>query len=119
MEAIVNDGGSGTDDDDIYEGMVELERKSIAFEEKIDGHLKRQFLEAEVLDRRADCVDEAFGTTLDRFDAKAQKRNAASVLDCVSVSNEGGSATSMVSHRLAAPPPPRLARPPAAWVSNR
>lgn len=66
------------------------ERKAIAFEEKIEGHLKKLFLTAAVLDRRAECVDEAFEKTLDPFDIKAQmliaqmedfKRDATSILD--------------------------------------
>lgn len=83
--------------DDVHERLDDFERKAIAYEEQIEGHLKQLFLEAEVLDRRADCVDEAFEQTLDRFDVKAQKlnaqmenfkRDAASILDAVSVSKE-------------------------------
>lgn len=63
------------DEDDIYARVDETERTAIVCEETVESHIKKLFPRTWVLDRRADSVDEAFESTLGRFDYKAKALN--------------------------------------------
>lgn len=113
----MDNSSNADEDDDIDDRMDESERKAIASEEKIEGHLKKLFLRTEVLDRRADSVEEAFEKTLDRFDVKAKalneptrnlQHNAASRLGVVAVTTRTNDAKDTMSPLQQACPATRI-----------